>query len=50
MFDKGAFLSSNSKVSKSYKFNIGDKVDVFFWGDSVDLIAITWKRIFKIIQ
>ena len=47
IFDKGAFLSSNSKVTKSYKFTIGDKVDVFFWGDSVDLIAITGNEFLK---
>ncbi|MEI8390068.1 MAG: SLBB domain-containing protein [bacterium] len=47
VFDKGAFLSSNSKVSKDYTLNIGDKVDIFFWGDSVDLIAITGNEFLK---
>jgi polysaccharide export outer membrane protein len=46
-FNKGAFLSSNSKVSSNYKFNIGDKIDVFFWGDSIDLIAISGNDFLK---
>lgn len=41
IFDRGAFLSSNSKISKDYRLKIGDRLDVFFWGDSIDLIAIT---------
>jgi len=47
IFDRKAFLSSNSKVSKNYRFNIGDRVDVFLWGDSVDLIAITGNEFLK---
>lgn len=32
---------SASRVSPDYKLNSGDKINVFFWGDSIDLIAIT---------
>lgn len=47
IFDKEVFLSTSSKVSKDYKFNIGDRIAVFFWGDSVDLIAISGNDFLK---
>lgn len=47
IFDRGIFLSGNSKISKDYRFNTGDRIDVFFWGDSIDLIAITGNEFLK---
>lgn len=39
--------NSSSKVNKDYKLNVGDKITVYFWGDSVDLLALSGSNLLK---
>jgi hypothetical protein len=41
IFSNNIIISANSKISSGYKLTIGDKVNVYLWGDSLDLISIT---------
>ena len=40
-FFSNAMVQGFGKYEGSYKLNIGEKVDVYFWGDSVDMLSIS---------
>ncbi len=41
VFSSGAQTPSSGKFDNSYKLNVGEKVNVYLYGDSVDIMAIS---------
>lgn len=41
VFSSGAQTASSGKFDNSYKLNVGEKVNVYLYGDSVDIMAIS---------
>ncbi|MDD3013252.1 MAG: SLBB domain-containing protein [Candidatus Gastranaerophilales bacterium] len=47
IFSNNLVISANSKISPSYKLDSGDKVNIYLWGDSLDLMSITGNDFIK---
>lgn len=47
IFSDKSVLTDGSKTSKDYKLNIGDRLDIYFWGDSVDMINLNGSELIK---
>lgn len=47
IFDKGGAALLNPKVPEDYRLNVGDNVNVYFWGDTIDVMAITGNNVIK---
>ncbi len=47
IFEKGSSALLNPKVPEDYRLNVGDNVNVYFWGDTIDVMAITGNNVIK---
>ena len=47
IFTNKSVLTDSSKTSKDYKLNIGDRLDIYFWGDSIDMINLSGSELIK---
>jgi len=47
IFNDKSVLTDSSKTSKDYKLNIGDRLDIYFWGDSIDMINLSGSELIK---
>ena len=47
IFTNKSVLTDSSRTSKDYKLNIGDRLDIYFWGDSIDMINLSGSELIK---